>query len=304
MKFIKTRNSSQNKTEVIEFEGGEKLSLQIPAVSPNCQKRMFAFSLHKSGSTLMTKMLKQYLGLIGAAYLDLPGAVFTEGLLLNKIITSSVAGIFERSGICFLGWRNFPGCLNDVNFTSSKNILLVRDPRDRIVSSYFSLSKSHIIPQKGAGKNVLSKERERVLNADVDTFAKERIGWISGPMNIYHRYLPAISTRIYRYEDVIFRKKEWLEDMIYYLELPINENIIDKVAKENDILPDAENPEAHIRQVKPGNYKKYLSNRVLKDIESSLSQIFKKYDYHNSEQFGHRLIFAKEGIEARQILNL
>jgi hypothetical protein len=69
---------------------------------------------------------------------------------------------------------------------------------------------------------------------------------------------------IYRYEDVIFAKQAWIDDMCdwYGWKVPIEQR--QAVATHFDIRPESERPNEHIRQVTPGIYRKHLSEGTIR----------------------------------------
>ena len=87
--------------------------------------------------------------------LGIPASDFDEETIIPDIILS------RGYQSCFSGWRKVP-----MSFISHKNFLsqiptvcLVRDPRDCVVSAYFSFLKSHCLP-----KDVESKLAQKILD--------------------------------------------------------------------------------------------------------------------------------------------
>ena len=92
-----------------------------------------------------------------------------------------------------------------------KFVFLVRDPRDRLISFYYSFSRSHVIPVTGEMRESIQAQRKAILLKTPDEDAKNRmIPFVLNIIDLYHSKLPPETTRVYRYEDVIFRKEEWL----------------------------------------------------------------------------------------------
>ena len=176
-----------------------------------------------------------------------------------------------------------------------RSIFLVRDPRDRLVSQYFSFSRSHQEPESGYASANFSLTRKKAQRLLIDNYAIDQNDWIISNWRAYHEHLDPMTTRVYRYEDVIFRKVEWLSDILNFFDLPCDEKIIESIVAQNDILPKNEDPNQHIRQVRPGNYKKHLSQGTCEQLNALFFDFLDRYSYLDSQSFGERLVFAEEG---------
>jgi hypothetical protein len=95
----------------------------------------------------------------------------------------------------------------------------------------------------------------------------------------YLTNLPIETTRVYRYEDVIFKKMEWLEDMLLYLDIEVSISNITEIANRYDIRPDIENPHKHIRQIVPGNYKTHLTPATINELNRIFKPIMNFFQY-------------------------
>ncbi len=99
----------------------------------------------KSGSTLMTNMLKELLGEVEIPVVNISGTAFAKGIRA-EMIDASMGKALKTKGYAYLGFRQ---CIpEDTQFDLApvKKILLIRDPRDMTVSLYFSQRESHKIP--------------------------------------------------------------------------------------------------------------------------------------------------------------
>lgn len=287
----------------IQFSDGQTLQIKIAPTEYLRNNRHFIFSLHKAGSSLLTALLLEYTEALGIPTINLPSFLFQNGKDENTIkLTPELKLLLGLDGYCYLGWRNYMDFLDVVDLDHSKNILLVRDPRDRLISYYFSITRSHVMPSKGDLKNRLRAKREESSKLSVDRMVTNLQPKFSALQNIYHCKLRPHNTRIYRYEDVIYRKEEWLEDMVNYLDFPHDPQRISNIARQHDIHPEVENPEAHIRQVKPGNHKRHLKADTIRILNLGFDAYLRRYGYMTPESFGARLVFAHEGREAGKIL--
>jgi hypothetical protein len=236
----------------------------------------FLFAMHKSGSTLMYSMMKAALPAAGVPVIDLPLAAFKNGLPGNKVLNPREL-IMER-GYCYCGFRNFPKYLRKFDLTKNKKILLVRDPRDMLVSFYFSMANSHNLPKTGVVRDAMLTSRTDAKNSDIDEYCLEKVIKFKTEFSGY-RHFSESEIWVIRYEDVVFRKLEWLTEMLAYFSISVDPDKLKAIAEKHDVRPDAERPDMHIRQVVPGNFRKHLSAATIEKLNSEFAVEMRQYGY-------------------------
>jgi len=250
--------------------------IRIP--SPADLESFYLFAMHKSGSTLLNKMMNSALILANIPQIAIPDVAFAAGLPENNILNAEEM-IFER-GYCYRGFRIFPSYLRNFDIAKNKKILLVRDPRDMIVSYYFSMSQSHMIPDSGPVRDELMSVRGIAKSVGIDEFCLSNYRKFLKEFKSYGNIFGS-ELRVYRYEDVIFNKPDWLNDMLWYLGFVLSPDDRKRIAEENDIRPATERPKEHIRQVTPGNYRKHLSETTIQRLNSEFRDILDQFDYND-----------------------
>jgi hypothetical protein len=257
---------------VIRTPGGDAaFDLEEPGDFPS----VFVFAMHKSGSTLMDRMLKQALTAAGVPQMALPTVAFRAGLP-NEILNAEEL-IFPR-GYCYRRFHGFPDYLYPFDIAQNKKLLLIRDPRDIVVCYYFSMAQSHGLPPMGVVERLLVRMRKKALSTSIDQFCRTEAKLFTEE---FWTYRPILSTelRLYRYEDVIFDKRAWLEDMLSYMGFTLASATMTRIAQENDIWPEMERPSEHIRQVKPGNFRKHLSRESIELLNVEFEHLLTEYNY-------------------------
>ncbi|HDL08745.1 MAG TPA: hypothetical protein ENG35_08420, partial [Desulfobacteraceae bacterium] len=156
---------------------------------------------------------------------------------------------------------------------------LVRDPRDMLVSYYFSMRYSHVVPKLVEGDHSLAKQRAALKKTTVDQAVFNTAQAYRKYFQDYMEHLPAATTRVYRYEDIVFKKKEWIEDMLDFLRLKLRNQEIEAIAAKYDIRPEKEDPRKHIRQVIPGNYKFHLSRATIDKLNEVFRPVLHYFHY-------------------------
>ena len=260
--------------QYLQFRSATGCKYQVGVPAPlEGLKSAYLFSFHKSGSTLMDNMIRYYCQSFDIPTFSLFNAAFDSGIPTNQITNDTIL-CFSKSGRIYTGFRHYPTFDLDLNGVNC--ILLVRDPRDMLVSMYYSVSRSHVVPKKHL--SFMKRRREAAL-LTVDEFALGKSLEYVRNFEKYQHKLPAKTLTTYRYEDVIYEKEKWLRDLVANLDLPCNDDLISKTAEEFDIFPEAEDQGKHIRQVHPGNYKKKLQKRTINVLNERLGKFLNHYDY-------------------------
>ena len=224
----------------------------------------------------MNNMMEEALARAGVPQIDIPRTAFYAGLPENNV-TNPQDLIFEH-GYCYRGFRNFPPYLRGFDIAKSKKVLLIRDPRDMLVSYYFSMAQSHFVPNAGVVREHLLRQRAAAAAVDVNDYCISKIDYFKEEFRGYTSILGQ-QIRVFRYEDVIFRKAEWLAEMLLYFDVELADNEIQRIAKANDIRPERERPGDHIRQVTPGNFRKHLTKETIERLNNAYSEELAAYHY-------------------------
>lgn len=221
----------------------------------------------------MENMVQRYCESLKIPTFSLFNAAFDSGIPTNHIAEDTLP-CFSKSGRIYTGFRHYPGF--DLDLAGVTCILLVRDPRDMLVSMYYSVSRSHVVPKKHLN---FMKRRHEAARMTVDEFAlKKSVEYVRN-FRKYKQKLPAETLTTYRYEDVIYEKEEWLESLVTKLGIPKDQGLIHKISNEFDIFPEAEDQAKHIRQVHPGNYRTKLKKGTINILNNRLSEFLDHYEY-------------------------
>ncbi|BFM20133.1 hypothetical protein R50076_11820 [Gilvimarinus japonicus] len=202
------------------------------------------------------------------------GAAFNLGINPAQI-AEDAKSVFSEEGVIYTGFRHYPKHF-DLDLNNANCIWLTRDPRDMLVSLYFSIAKSHAVKK---GDTARLQERESVNAMDIDSFVLSRAKSYMNNFNAYKSKLPKSATKVIRYEDVIYDKPDLLTSVAEHFGLPINDTLIAKVAQKHDLIPDTEQTTNHVRQVHPGNYKAKLSQDTISKLNIDLECFLNFFNY-------------------------
>jgi hypothetical protein len=231
---------------------------------------------------LLDKMITQAAQMASVPSINISSDAFMQGIPESELPREIFEPLHRRDGYIFTGFRFIPHYLPPEVLQGRQKILLIRDPRDMLVSLYFSDRYSHYIPKQGSAREMLLAARTNSELTDVDAFVQsERADRVA---QNYRNYVAAVGPewRIYRYEDVIFRKRAWLADMNKVLDLRLRWWRRNRIADKNDIRPESENIHSHVRQVSPGNYKTVLKSETIDVLNTRLADLLTFHESHRN----------------------
>jgi len=271
-----------SKTVSLQTIDGRDYGLDIPA--PGNGSSYFLFSLPKAGSTLLMNVMVDVNKTLGIPMIDLPTRLFTLGITPNDL-KEDINQLWLANGYAYMGFRSFLPPMS-FDFLKTKNILLIRDPRDILVSLYFSVRFSHRIPKLEGAEHPMANTRRKLQKMGIDQYVLNAAPTVMRNYLAYSQHLPTETTRVYRYEDIVFRKREWLEDMLDFLDLKLSKSRIREIVDKHDIRPGVEDPTKHVRQVTPGNYNHHLDRVTVDKLDEILEPVLHTYQYDSVVSFG------------------
>jgi hypothetical protein len=280
-KTIEVKNAREVKIESIEIGTSPPKSFYLALPQPGPLPSFFAFSLPKAGSVLLNNILADVCAEWGMPAVSIHEEAFKRGISPLHLGAAGLRECLFENGYAYLGFRSFLPRGLEVDLNQTKKILLVRDPRDMLVSLYFSIKISHDIPNaKTDFTDQMRKRREDARNQDIETFVKLNSEKVLVRYKEYMDFLlPLKNVRVFRYEDVIFEKYRWLEEMIDFLGGSLKKEVVKEIAQRHDIFPSSENPQQHIRQVSPGNFNKHLSKNTISYLNAKLEPVLSVFQY-------------------------
>jgi Sulfotransferase domain len=262
----------------ISLADGSLLQIQIPMASDTYQTT-FTFALHKSGSVLLDQLIEGICDHAKIPRINISVECFRRGIAIDAVESAAFETLVRRGGYCFYGFRALHNFLNGIPLARYRKLILIRDPRDILTSMYFSARSSHVIPKTGPVRERMLRRREVAAATDINHYVISRE--VTGIEKNYRDLMQMHdrNTKVYRYEDVIFKKREWVKDMAEWLCIDLATRYVRRIADSHDVIPTVEDQHAHIRQVKPGNHKKHLSTDAITAIELRYADILSHYGY-------------------------
>jgi hypothetical protein len=120
----------------------------------------FCLGVRKSGSTLLNRIVLPLARRNGIKPVDIPGAFFMHGMGVADWAGADLRDVV-RPGNIYVGFRSFPANIAVYpRFEMARKVFMFRDPRDALVSQYFSDAYSHVPP---AGDTEASRQHAEMF---------------------------------------------------------------------------------------------------------------------------------------------
>lgn len=252
----------------------EVIDPQLPPASrfPAC----FAFSVHKAGSSMMFGMLSEATARESIPAISVPDILFKHGIEDQVWQADETLLRYFSPGRLYYGFRYFPSIFNNRAdlFGKSFSVLLLRDPRDALVSQYYSFKGSHALPNKNQEK--YKKQFMKTASQEINQYVISSAPIYREKLNQYVENTNFARTRVFRYEDVVFNKGEFLEQIFQHFRLDVGEDTIKDVSERHDKRPEQEDEGSHIRKVTPGDHVAKLRPETIRFLNNYFSETCNK----------------------------
>lgn len=257
---------------------GGTLSFDVRA-DPS-QPILFALGVRKSGSSLMNMMLIELAAANGFPVVALPDAAFRAGYRYPDWNGNPELFRILRRGNLYAGFRDAPsGLFGRLAFKDALKVLLVRDPRDALVSEYFSSAFSHRLPERKVAGSLIEQRREEALALTVEEYVLKQAKQLNRTIDFYRQMLGDPNLRIFRYEEVIFDKAAWLAAMATHFGWDAPDALVADIVARHDKRPAEERPTEFVRKVAPGDHRDKLSPEAVATLGETLSPTWRELGY-------------------------
>lgn len=270
-KDIKKIKIYKNKIKLLK---GRKIDLN------SNKKSLLFFTMHKTASTYMKKCMKylnkKYLGLVHA---DLESYIWNySDKNVYQILKEKKSIIFHPKGILYAPLRMYIPIDKIDHYCI---VLMLRDPRDVLVSSYYSKAYSHGLPIDKKRKKTFVEIRNQTKQQTIDEYTIANADYLYQRYSDYCNYLiKEQNIKYLRYEDFIQNYDLWINQLEEILNIEITKK--DKNAlfelKGGD-APTVENKLKHIRKATPGDYKEKLTEKTQELLNSKFKDILLTLNY-------------------------
>lgn len=243
---------------------------------PSC----YVFAFAKSGSVLLNNLTRALMEAAGVPVVDVPAFCFSKGIATDTILFE-LHRIFKPRGYCYSGFRNIPPVMRGMTaMLEGRKLLMVRDPRDMLVSLYYSMKFSHPFPGQATTQFSARVDPKRAATGgDIDRFCMSYVDLYLSTLRDFLKVTDDSSAKSVRYEDVVFDKAGLARTIRDWFSLDINATQLNEVARRFDIVPAEDKPQEHIRQVHPGDHRRKLQPATIEILSHVLQPFLQQFDY-------------------------
>lgn len=268
-------------TRPVAFEG---VTFPVDPANP-ARPAWFALGVRKSGSSMFNRAVKLLAKFNAVNWIDLPGDLFDHDVPFFRWREGDVPPALVVGGNCYGGFRDCPTGLTRLpEFKRGLKVLLVRDPRDAIVSEYFSTAHTHRMPgagtqAEGGASDDMLKRRESAQAQSIEDYVLAEGGKLAEAVERYIPLLGDPKLLVLRYEDIIFDKAQMIRDVVRHFGWTVQPQQVDAVLKWIDVVPESEDPTKFIRKVTPGDHREKLSPGVIAKLNEHLGTAMAAFGY-------------------------
>jgi len=242
------------------------------------------FTVYKAASSFIGGFMNKIVAEAGMTPVNLDGYFFDKGQ--GREWESSGRVIYDvpysPTGYFYGPFRSFNKAVTEID--RYKILLVLRDPRDVIVSSYYSLY-SHVSPQALDKDQLVQRHRRRKKKTEltVDDYVIDKLNTttrLTDYLMEYHRQLSGKENVLcLKYEDMVTDFEPWLNRLSTFLDLDISEALRNEICDSGNFRVDKENVYKHKRQVTPGDYKRKLKPETIEGLNNNMKNVLNLYGY-------------------------
>ncbi|MEZ5958387.1 MAG: sulfotransferase domain-containing protein [Hyphomonadaceae bacterium] len=261
---------------LIPTKSGRELCITVPTAPLAQAPSSYFFAYAKSGSVLLDSLIRDIVAAGGAPSFNLSEQLFAQGHS-TKDARFAWKSLFAERGVVHYGFRNYPPYELPIR-DENPLVLLVRDPRDMLVSMYFSAAKSHGLPAQGPHRGELERAREEASLLSVDEYCLAHINdyLVAFEHNRRHGLDRAM---VFRYEEIIFKKRDFVANLSQIMGVSLYPEEVDRIAQAHDLIPAQEDVNAHIRNVHPGDHRNKLRPSTIDALNEAFVGFMSAYGY-------------------------
>jgi hypothetical protein len=244
----------------------------------------FVFGVRKSGSTLLNLITTSLARLNDRRIVAVGDTFFNHNVPAIDWQYDPALPAIIHPGNVYVGCRDMPfALLGTPLFDQSPKVLIVRDPRDALVSEFFSNAYSHTIPkpsgESSAVTDVLERERNSALTTGIDAYVLQRSQEMVRTILEFGAIAKSPTTKLVKYENYIFKKRDLVELVAHQFGWTVDESAMVDILRQFDVRPAAEDPHAFIRKVTPGDHREKLQSSTVAKLNTFVRRAMRLLDY-------------------------
>lgn len=267
---------------VVKLESGRELEFDVATdrEGPAC----FLLSVYKCGSTMVNNMAKALAKRNERPFVEVDPAFFRAQVPANSWRRDPALRELLHPGNVYGGFRHMPSAfMESPLFVDGPKVLMIRDPRDALVSLYFSNARTHPIPPPLPGAREVTEQmklaRREALATDIDTYVVDRAAAMLSAQTAYAPIANWPTLTVVKYEDYVFNKDELLDLLADRFGLQAHDQLKERILEWADVRPVVEDQSLFIRKVTPGDHVEKLRPETIAKLNEILRPAMDLFGY-------------------------
>ncbi|WP_175108007.1 sulfotransferase domain-containing protein [Pararobbsia alpina] len=233
------------------------------------RKSIALLTMHKAASTYVGSVLRRLFERCDYRAEDIAAEAFEAGTDEVSYIQRHLSRLGQPN--TFFGPFRTESAVPVSSVVSVRPIIHIRDPRDCVVSLYYSLAYSHVEPGPGPIRDQFLADRRQFQQMGIDDFCFEGLRRGYDALGIMRRGAEARPDAVLsRYEDMVTDFPNWLERLAGSVDITVDKDILDTFCASTGFNV-VEDPLQHKRQVIPGDHRRKLRQNT----QDALTEAFK-----------------------------
>ena len=199
---------------------------------------------------------------------------------LSKAEMQHYVHVFKPHGYAY---SVFGGMIEGIpQLESYRTVLMIRDPRDILVSGYYAVAYSHFSPGQTAKKQQFMALRQQAQSDDIDDYVRQQCDRLCDIFWRYQNLLvePYPNVYVTRFEDMVSDFPRWLSALLEHCELEISDSFYQTLLAEHvRLTPRTENVKRHVRKGIVGDYLEKLHPSTIDYIQLKYTEILRIFKY-------------------------
>lgn len=237
------------------------------------QPSTLLFTTHKCASTFFSKFLHEVEQETSFVHINYDSFFAGQQVPVEKAFESNdfLAKGFNEQGFIYGPMRSNRDIPNKQAY---KNLLILRDPRDVMVSLFYSMRYSHSLISKG-----MISIRQEAEKHDVDSYVYLRAQEFREKYDSYKELLVQNYNTLYlRYDDLIDNPETSLKKIIDFIGVELHQETFKELA--NQLKPsDSENIYTHKRSGRSGQFKEKLKTETIDFLNQEFEEIIPYFGF-------------------------
>lgn len=246
------------------------------------------FTIHKCASTFIPPLLRTITRNSNYELKDYAGAIWNLGdqldigqdqeNFLSSFLENTADRLFFRKGEIYAPLR-IP-----VDFSERKNfkhILFLRDPRDVLVSSYYSFGFTHAEPKNAKARKRAQTKRQLIQQKGIDNYSLDAArNWLLPTYSKYKDFYESAESCLYlRYRDFQNDPFKFITSLVKYLDIVIPEQEIEQLAAQASPVQVSTDNTKHKRSGKSKQYLEELNPEIIKALNEVFAEVLDYWDF-------------------------